>query len=262
LAVHPTDTDIVLAGGRQIDYKAVLFKTTDGGENWINLSCVDLYSSQNIDAICFDPFDHDRIYLGTVFGVYISTDGGNNWTSPSFYPEVTCMIADPTRASRIFIGTDNGVYTSLSGGVNWYEMNDGLTNLDVQCMEFDSNLGILYVGTNGGGVFRYTIGTGIEDPGGQEIPMKSILHQNYPNPFNMHTEITCELPVSGSVHLAVYNVQGRLIRILMDGPELSGRKTVFWDGRDTEGREVSSGLYIYRLDTDTSMEMRKMILQK
>ena len=89
-----------------------------------------------------------------------------------------------------------------------------------------------------------------------------VLHQNYPNPFNMQTQIVYDLPAEGPAHLTIYDVQGRLIRTLVDSHEISGRKTVSWDGRDTAGQEVPSGLYIYRLKTSSSENMKKMILQK
>jgi hypothetical protein len=147
-------------------------------------------------------------------------------------------------------------------GTSWTQINNGLANTNVQCINYDAANSILYAGANGGSVYCYNVGTSVEEKNNITVPIKIALHQNYPNPFNMQTEIVYELPANGMVHLTVYNVQGRLIRTLADGNQLSGRQTVSWDGKDMEGREVTSGMYICRLKTDNYSDMKKMILQK
>jgi hypothetical protein len=96
-----------------------------------------------------------------------------------------------------------------------------------------------------------------ESPGGRSAS----LDQNYPNPFNPATTIAYTLPVAGRVDLRIFDVSGRLIRVLRDNtPETSGRHEVLWDGRDTSGREVSSGVYFYRLTAGASTETKRTIL--
>ncbi|MFC1501774.1 T9SS type A sorting domain-containing protein [bacterium] len=260
LAVDPTDSDIVYAGGNQYttSWEAALFKTTNGGTSWTDLSAS--FTGSEIKCICIDPNDHDRILVGGS-GVWVSTDGGTSWAAPTFSPTVQDLTPDPATSSVWYMGTTNGMYQSVDGGYNWTQFNNGLDNTYVQCIALDAANQIVYAGTNGGGVYRYIIESGVEDDD-PALPTEITLHQNYPNPFNMQTEIVYEIPVSGMVHLAIYNVQGRLIRTLVDGHELSGRKTVSWDGRDMEGKEVSSGMYICRLRTDDFIDMKKMILQK
>ena len=71
-----------------------------------------------------------------------------------------------------------------------------------------------------------------------------------------------DLPSSGHVTLEVFDVQGRLIRTLVDAVQDRGPHTTVWDGRDAAGRELSSGVYFYRLKMAGIEETRKMLLLK
>jgi len=91
----------------------------------------------------------------------------------------------------------------------------------------------------------------------------SQLHQNCPNPFNPQTTIAFDLPDEAAVKLAVYDVSGRLVDVLLDGDIVDqGRNEVVWRGRDMEGGVVSSGVYFYRLDAGAYSETKRMTLVK
>ena len=100
--------------------------------------------------------------------------------------------------------------------------------------------------------------SGIED--GDAIPRRLALHGNYPNPFNPATEIAFDLPASGRVDLAVYNILGQQVRTLVDAPLAPGEYRVEWDGRNEAGMEASSGVYLYRLHFNRQVLTRKMTL--
>lgn len=85
------------------------------------------------------------------------------------------------------------------------------------------------------------------------------LHQNYPNPFNNETMIGYRLPKSGEVELAVFSLLGRKVRILFSGKQTAGEHRARWDGNDGAGREVASGVYLYRLKTAQFDKTRKML---
>jgi flagellar hook assembly protein FlgD len=91
---------------------------------------------------------------------------------------------------------------------------------------------------------------------------ETVLLQNYPNPFNPETDITFYLPRQTSVTLAIYNMLGQQVAILASGQLAAGLHTVHWDGRDASGRLVSSGIYLYRLNSSEFTESRKMLLLK
>ncbi len=93
-------------------------------------------------------------------------------------------------------------------------------------------------------------------------PLMFKLQQNYPNPFNPTTTIDFEIPVRENVSLLIYNTLGEKVRTLIDGPRSAGHYQVSWDGRDLNGNNVSSGIYLYRIKAGYFAESKKMILLK
>ena len=95
----------------------------------------------------------------------------------------------------------------------------------------------------------------------EELVARAILVQNYPNPFNPVTLIRYSLSSSGWVRLTVYTVTGRLVRTLVDTHhERADSYATNWNGRDEEGNEVASGVYIYRLEAGGHVETKRMVL--
>ncbi|HKW14425.1 MAG TPA: FlgD immunoglobulin-like domain containing protein [Candidatus Krumholzibacteria bacterium] len=88
------------------------------------------------------------------------------------------------------------------------------------------------------------------------------LEQNSPNPFNPQTAIRFTLAARQNVTLSVYDVSGRLVRTLVSGAQEMGTHSVTWDGRDSAGSTVSSGVYFYRLDAGKFSDTRKMVMLK
>ena len=91
---------------------------------------------------------------------------------------------------------------------------------------------------------------------------KAILYQNVPNPFNPVTAISFNLPTSEHVKLAIYDTNGKLVRVLLDGVRGYGRHEVEWNGTDNLGSRVGSGVYFYRLETGSFRQSMKMLLLK
>jgi len=91
-------------------------------------------------------------------------------------------------------------------------------------------------------------------------PVAFTLSQNTPNPFNPSTTLRFGLPEAGHVTLAVYDVNGRLVRALVGQAFLPGQHEVVWDGRDGDGREVASGVYMARLTAPQGVLTRRMVL--
>ncbi len=87
--------------------------------------------------------------------------------------------------------------------------------------------------------------------------------QNYPNPFNSTTVLPVIVPREnngGRVEIAVFDLQGRRVRSLVNGPLPPGFYLVRWDGRSDEGRSVASGVYISMLRAEGSLQTGKMVL--
>lgn len=96
-----------------------------------------------------------------------------------------------------------------------------------------------------------------------EMPKQYFLAQNYPNPFNPGTQIVYQLKSKEHVSLVIYNLLGQKIRTLIDETQTVGAVTVHWDGRNEVGHSVGSGIYIYRLQTESGFtQSKKMILMR
>jgi len=85
------------------------------------------------------------------------------------------------------------------------------------------------------------------------------LRQNAPNPFAGATQIQYTLATSGPVEFRIYDLQGRLVRKLVEGRKPAGSYGVVWDGRDGAGSSVAAGTYFYELVTDAGSQTRKAI---
>ncbi len=104
--------------------------------------------------------------------------------------------------------------------------------------------------------------TQVEEIQERSSPHEPQLWPNYPNPFNPVTNVTYFLPWDGEIDLTVYNLKGQKVRDLIHGPQTKGRKTILWDGTDSQGRPVASGVYFCRLKTDRLSEIIRMVLLK
>jgi hypothetical protein len=134
------------------------------------------------------------------------------------------------------------------GDLNWYP--DRLSAWEAQRdAEWTTiNNWLLYGDPNGPSSVK-----GIPGP----IPGDYVLNQNYPNPFNPGTRIEYSLPKSGYVSLKVYNLLGQEVATLLDGPQQAGNYVVTFDGAG-----LSSGVYMYRLESEGVLITKKLVLMK
>ena len=101
-----------------------------------------------------------------------------------------------------------------------------------------------------------------------EVPRSFSLLQNYPNPFNPSTTVNYQLPIDNYVTLKVYDLLGREIATLDEGYKKAGKYAAIWDGRNSSGAKVSSGMYFYRMEaklpngSDAFVSTHKILLIK
>ena len=86
------------------------------------------------------------------------------------------------------------------------------------------------------------------------------LNQCYPNPFNPNTTITYNIPISGNVQLGIYDISGKKVATLVDEFQSAGFHSLKWIARDDNNQSLSSGLYLYRLQSGTDVKTNKMLL--
>jgi len=156
LALNPSSVGTVYAGS----YAGGVFKSTDGGRNWLAVNTG--LTDPNIWALAINPSDPATIYAGTGNnGVFRSTDGGANWMSvntgltASFVGD---LVVDPNNPATVYAGTDGGVFRSGNGGDSWSVVNNGLTDTCIQALAIDTtNPSTIFAGT-ASGVFKSTDG--------------------------------------------------------------------------------------------------------
>lgn len=181
-----------------------------------------------------------------------SLPGQNSWAE--YQPYTRLFSADPlwvvihwadTPDNGPFIGADNtGAMDSSS---YWYADGEGWH---------------LYPWYDW--MIRMTLaeGVGVESDYYSGLPRRLTLQPNYPNPFNPSTTLRFGLPNAGWVRLEIFDMLGRKVRTLEDKFFEAGYHSAVWDGRDDQGREVSSGVYYHRLSAEGVRVSRKMSMVK
>ncbi|MCL2062827.1 MAG: carboxypeptidase regulatory-like domain-containing protein [Candidatus Cloacimonetes bacterium] len=94
------------------------------------------------------------------------------------------------------------------------------------------------------------------------IPMETVLRGNFPNPFNPVTTISFDIREEGHVRIDIFNIRGQRVRTLINEEMTSGKYSLEWNGNDDNGRNVSSGVYFYRMTAVDFNETKRMVLMK
>jgi hypothetical protein len=97
-----------------------------------------------------------------------------------------------------------------------------------------------------------------EPPGAARVPASFALGPSVPNPIRQAAAIRYEVPQPSRVKLAVYDIAGRHVQTLVDRLEPAGYHAALWNGRDSAGKPVPSGIYFYRLEAGAFKETRKL----
>ena len=100
------------------------------------------------------------------------------------------------------------------------------------------------------------------DPDESLIPKKFALYDNFPNPFNPTTQIAVDLPEAASTKITVWNIMGQKVATLYSGNLSAGQHIVNFDGRDQNGKQLTSGMYFYRVTAGKYNAIKKMTLLK
>ncbi len=181
------------------------------------------------------------------------TSASATFVTGTAIPNATVEIyTDPEDEGLIFQGETTA---DASGDFCWNGVITGpFTN--VSAIAIDEN-------GNTSAFSQAALITTVENQADSNIPETFLLLQNYPNPFNPNTTIQFEIPFTGQqmvkVELRIYNLQGQLIRTLIDEEKASGTYLVHWDGTDVRGFKMPTGIYLYRFRADKFNDAKKMI---
>lgn len=183
----------------------------------------------------------------------------NNYSDPT--NDYFAVMSGTSMATPYVCGLA-GLVKSQNPGYTWSQIRDQIKNTTDNI----DGLNPTYAGKLGTGRINACRALG-GTPAPKEavdiaLPDKLTLYQNYPNPFNPATTISFRLEQKARVNLAVYNILGERVKVLIDGDREAGSQAVTWDGTDANGAGVASGIYFYRLTADGQTLTRKMSLLK
>ena len=225
-----------------------VYKSTNNGDSWINVNNgipITFYFSLAIHP-------NGDIFAGGINNVYRSTNGGNSWSASSTNVSGLSLIVHPN--GSIFAGSFSSVYRSNDLGNTWNLVGPGMQNIDVNSLAFGSS-DILFAGTDGYGIYRTSLPITSIESDQLTLINDFDLKQNYPNPFNPSTNIKYQLAKGSYVSLKVYDLLGNEVAVLVNEFKPAGSYEVSFDAVN-----LSSGIYIYTLNTESSSLSKKMIL--
>ncbi len=193
--------------------------------------------------------------------------GGGDGNTKSDIVITSCNTVD-LRAERQ--GSGNGRVYTINLEVDDGNGNTGTTNLQIHIPKsqngnpaMDNGANYTIAGTCGSGLAKSGGDFGrVETASHESVPQSFTLGQNYPNPFNPSTTITFDVPEASEVYLAIYNLRSQLIHMLHSGVIAAGQHSIVWNGTDSRGAKVASGVYLYQLKANGFVATRKLILTK
>jgi photosystem II stability/assembly factor-like uncharacterized protein len=210
IAFDPFDSNrVYVAGDSAYNYSCPAFLiTTDLGLTWTQSHTG---MTGRVWTMAVDPNQSGLLYCGTYQGIFKSTDGGANWASTGFTRDTRTLVIDP-ESGIIYAGTYGyGVYMSSDYGANWVAMNTGLTNSSILSLDLRSGSEVtLFAGTEGGSVFRTTLGSGIATPG-SGVRNPQFAFSVSPNPCHAATTIRFSSTLTARAMVALYDASGRFV---------------------------------------------------
>jgi hypothetical protein len=271
ITISPYDYNILFA----IDQKGYIEKSSDGAKSFVlvDSSASILWSvNQKIQ------FDKDSIHLYYIPITSYDANYGTNLIVSSNKGSLKSWVKKYSGEGKMFLSLDNSKFGNLylaDGNRIYFSNNYGDTftlyqtlNSSIVGIYKKPNSDLLYAATNYD-IYEILTNsikslkhfiTAVNDDG-KEIVKNFVLHQNYPNPFNPSTTISYEIPKSGLVQLKIYDVLGKEVVSLVNKVQSAGQHTVVFNSKQTN-KELSSGIYLYRLKIGNNILSRKMIMLK
>ncbi len=225
--------------------------STDSGNNWAVLPDTTFAGINTVVAV------GDTVFASNTWGFIKSTNNGLNWNY------VTTTGANLALANKLlyhngklYAAVNGGLFFSNNYGSNWYSLNQGLPGTNITNLIIKSDT--LYASVQDAGIWTRGINTitGIVTSGNQ-LPTFFTIHQNYPNPFNPMTKIKFDIPKAFNTKLAVYDILGKEVAVLVNENLKPGTYEV-----DFSATGLPSGTYFYRLITNGFTETKKMMVIK
>ena len=238
------------------------------------------WTSNVLDAWAAKDLDKPYVISNNGWMAIADKDSTKTW----FEEEVTFtnapdvpMFAVEAIAHNIDIATAAAMGTTPYAGWDWWDGNHDpvFDHIDSEELDMSYNtdaksykaawgglpLGDLNWFPDKKAIWEANEPTGVENISNAQLATFE-LSQNHPNPFNLETRINFSLLQAGNVRLTVYNTLGQKVNTLVDDHKTAGEYSVRWDGTNSSGQELSSGMYFYKLEMGSQELSKKMFLMK
>jgi hypothetical protein len=270
IAVSNTGTDTAYVGVIPGTSNAAIFRTTNGGTTWTDVSG-GMVPNRYPTRVHVNQYYSREVYatfggFGTAH-VLKSTNAGESWTNiTNNLPDVPThsVAVDPVYPLNVYVGNDLGIYVSTNAGTSWTEYRTGMPYALVFDLTIVNVSRKLRATTHGNGIWERKL---IANPvavqnNNSEVPKEFKLYQNYPNPFNPVTTIKFDIPASkvktGYAKIEVYDLLGKKLTTLVSENLSSGSYSVNFDAS-----RLATGTYVYRLSVNgEQIATKKMLLIK
>jgi hypothetical protein len=239
--------------------------STDGGNNWTNVTDNIPLEKRWISRVVTDPADENTMYIvrcGFSEGnkIHKTTDLGETWTNISGnLPDIPCntLFIDPEIPNQIYAGTDLGVYLSEDYGDNYYYAGGDMPLVPIQDFDYVkiNDTRYLRIATYGRSIYETILPPpqNIEEIGSYKNKSLKI----HPNPFAASTTIEYKLQESSGVKLSIYNNLGMEEKILVNENQTAGMHRFTFDGA-----ELEAGIYLVMLQAGVQIETTKLFVMK
>lgn len=229
-----------------------LFRTTNGGMNWIDIS------SAGAGGYSMNFLDQNTGLIGGSDYLSKTTNSGTNWNVTPWAASllsVECIDLN----NYVSVGNNGNVgviIRTTNSGINWVSQvsNSNLplrkvTFLDLQTGWAVGDTGTILRTTTGGFTFLEPIST--------EIPKNYSLTQNFPNPFNPSTKIEFSIPITSFTKLTIFDLSGKIVITLINEKLSAGKYSINWNSGG-----IASGIYFYRIEAGKFVQSKKMVVLK
>ena len=236
------------------------------GENGVNMGANDIGCS----TINFPPSEFSLLSPENNYQLFIDQNNSSQsllfrWENSEDENEDSLVYHVSFDSESILmdsiVTSDSGIEIPLSHFIDEFlsnELNNGILLWDVSVTDSFE----VVLSNNGPFSLFIDIDEILNTNKNNIIPDIYSLHQNYPNPFNPITTIKYDLPEDSFVELIVYDLMGNVILNLVNKEESAGYKLIKWDGNNAKGTPASAGVYFYKIQTESFIKTKKMILLK